>query len=532
MDGGTKTIVVLGGGFAGVSTARYLQRRLPAGWEVILFSQENHFLFTPLLGDVVGSSINPMHVVWPIRQMVRQVSCRTAAVKEVDVRMRQVLYETANGRPAKQPFEHLVIACGSVVNLNIITGMAAHGWPLKTLGDALILRNHLIGLLEKAEVETDTVIKKRLLSVVVVGAGFSGVEVAGEIADLLSASCRFYSRIRPDEIRVSLLEARPRILPELPESLAGFAHRKMSRRGIDIRLNALAQAVTEEGVRLKGGDQIDAGTVICTIGAMANPLVTSVGLPLVNNRLQTNPDLRVEGQSNIWALGDCAAVSNAYDQRPSPPTAQFAVRQAKRLGRNLVLAIQGQPTEPFRFKPLGQFASIGNHKAVGLLFGLKCSGLFAWLLWRSIYLSKMPTLARKIQIAFDWLWQLFFPRDIVQLNLEQTQRFSRAHYEAGQFIFHRGDPGDKFYIIERGRAGVYLDEAASPVASLGPGEHFGEAALLRAAARSASIRAEEPLDVLIISRSSFTQLVRHLDVWRTAMDQALEKIESADEVLA
>jgi NADH dehydrogenase len=528
----TKEIVILGGGFASVSTARYLQHRLPAPWEIMLFSKENHFLFTPLLGDVVGSSINPMHVVWPIRQMVRRAACRTAAVTEVDLQNREVHYETANGRLAKQPYEHLVIACGSVVNLNIITGMAAHGWPLKTLGDALILRNHLIGLLEKAEVETDPVHKRRLLSVVVVGAGFSGVEVAGEIADLLSASCRFYGRIRPEEIRVSLLEARPRILPELPESLAGFTHRKMTRRGIDIRLNALAHAVTEEGVRLKDGEELEAGTVICTIGAMANPLVTSMGLPLVNNRLRTNPDLRVEGQTNIWALGDCAAVTNTYDQRPSPPTAQFAVRQAKRLARNLLLAIAGQPTQPLRFRPLGQFASIGNHKAVGLLFGVKCSGLFAWLLWRGIYLSKMPTLARKVQISFDWLWQLFFPRDIVQLNLEQTQRLSRAHYEAGQFVFHKGDPGDKFYIVERGRAGVYLDEAAPPVASLGPGEHFGEAALLRAAPRSASIRAEEPLDVLIIGRSSFAQLVRHLEVWRTAMDRTLEKIESPDKVLA
>ncbi|HXG13487.1 MAG TPA: FAD-dependent oxidoreductase [Gemmataceae bacterium] len=531
MSTAAKAIVIVGGGFAGVYTARYLQRRVPRDWEIVLFSQENHLVFTPLLGDVVGSSINPMHVVSPIRQLAPRAACRTAAVTGIDLAGRLVHYKTAAGRPASQPYEHLVLACGSVVNLNIIPGMAAHGWPLKTVGDALVLRNHLIGLLEKAEVETDPQAKKRLLSVVVVGGGFSGVEVAGEVCDLLTASCRFYRTFTPKDIRVTLLEARDRILPELPESLAQFAHRKMSRSGIDIRVKAMAQAVTEQGVRLKDGPEIEAGTVICTIGTTVNPLIAASGLPLAGARLKMTPEMRVEGQERVWAAGDCALVPNAYDQKPSPPTAQFALRQAKQLGRNLLRVIAGQPAQPFYFKPLGMFASIGNHKAVGLLFGLKVWGLPAWWLWRSIYLSKMPTVARKVQIAFDWFWQLFFPRDIVQLNLFQTERLSRAHYEAGQFVFHKGEPGDKFYIIERGRAGVYLDEGAAPVAVLGAGDHFGEAALLRAAPRSASVRAEEPLDVLLIGSGSFAQLTRHLEVLRTALERSMQARLALNEVV-
>jgi len=511
-------IVILGGGFAGVYAAQHLQRRAPKGHDIVLFSQENHLVFTPLLGNVVGSSINPMHVVQPVRQMVRRVTCRTAAVTAIDLAGRCVHYRTAANQPASQPYSHLVLACGNVVKLDIIPGMSAHGWPLKTMGDALVLRNHLIGLLEKAQVEPDPDRRRQLLSVVVVGGGFSGVEVAGEIADLLKESARFYSDVPREDVRVTLLHRGERILPELPPSLGEFAREKMHARGIDIRLKSEAAAVTEWGVRLKGGGEVPAATVVCTIGTTANPLLPAAGLPMERGRVKAGGDFRVAGHENVWALGDCAAVTNAHGGQPCPPTAQFAVRQAKWLAHNLAATLAGKPTSPFKFKPLGAFASIGNRRAVGQVFGLRFSGLPAWFLWRGIYLSKMPTLARKVQIAFDWGWQIFFPRDIVQLNLWQTERLNHAHYEAGQFVFHRGDPGDKFYLIEKGTAGVYLDEAGPPVAVLKDGDHFGEGALLSGAARSASIRAEEPLDLLVVGQESFAQLTHHCAVLRVAME--------------
>jgi NADH dehydrogenase len=526
-----RTIVIVGGGFAGVYAARHLRRRLDRDWQVILFSQENHFIFTPLLGDVVGSAINPMHVVWPIRQMARGVTCRTAALTDLDLPARQVVYKTAAGQVARQAYDHLILACGSAVNLDIIPGMAAHGWPLKTMGDALMLRNHLIGQLERAEVETDPAARRRLLAVVVVGGGYSGVEVTGEIADLLKGSSRFYGSHRPEDIRVTLLEGRQRILPELPESLSAFARTKMTGRGIEIRTGAVARSVTETGVSLADGTRIEAGTVVCTIGTTVSPLLAGSGLPLVRNRLQTTGDMRVEGHDNVWALGDCAAVPNAYDQSVSAPTAQLAVRQARQLARNVANAVRGQATRPFSFKPLGMLASIGNHRAVGLVFGVKVSGFLAWFLWRGIYLSKMPTLARKVQIAFDWAWQLVFPRDIAQLNLELTERLGRAHFEPGQFVFHKGEPGDRFYVIERGRAGVYLDEAAPPVATLTAGEHFGEGSLLRAAPHSASVKAEAPLDVLVVGQRPFAQLTRSLEVLRAALERSVQGARSSSRLL-
>ena len=330
---------------------------------------------------------------------------------------------------------------------------------------------------------------------------------------------------------MTLLHRGERILPELPPTLGEFARDKMQARGIDIRLKSEAQAVTEWGVWLKGGGEVPAATVVCTIGTTANTLLTAAGLPMERGRVKAESDMRVAGFENVWALGDCAAVPNAHGGQMCPPTAQFAVRQAKWLARNLAATIAGKPTEPFKFKPLGAFASIGNRRAVGQVFGLRLSGLPAWFLWRGIYLSKMPTLARKVQIAFDWGWQIFFPRDIVQLNLWQTERLNHAHYEKGQYVFHRGEPGDKFYLIEHGKAGVYLDDAAAPVAVLKDGDHFGEGALLSGSARTASIRAEEPLDLLVLSQQSFAQLTHHCRVLRTVVEREWKQRERHDKAI-
>ena len=531
MKSDKKTIVIVGGGFAGVFTARYLQRYLPSDWDIVLFSQENHFIFTPLLGDVVGSTINPAHVVWPIRQMARKVRCMTATMTDIDFEQREALYKTPDGRDARQPFDHLVLASGSIVNLDIIPGMAAHGMALKTMGDAFVLRNHLIGLLEKAEVETNPEVRKRLLTVIVVGGGFSGVEVAGEVADLLKGSSKYYGKHSPSDIHVILVQAVDRILPELPESLSEFATKKMQKHGIDIRTNALAQSVKVNGIRLKDGSEIEAETVICTIGNSMSPLIRGLELPLERNRLKTEPDMSIAGKDNVWALGDCAAVPNEATGAVSIPTAQLAQRQAKHLAKNIADTIKGKPTKPFSFKPLGMLASIGGHKAVGTVFGFKVSGLLAWFLWRGVYLMKMPTIARKIQIAFDWGWQLIFPRDIVQLNLKRTERLGRSHYEKGQYVFHKGDPGDQFYIIQKGVAGVYTDEKEEPITTLKAGEFFGEGALLRNAPRSASIKAEEDLELLMISSESFAQIAGNLEVFRMPMERALQSAESSRKLL-
>jgi NADH dehydrogenase len=521
-----KTIVILGGGFAGVYVASFLERLLPGEWQLILFSQENHFTFTPLLAEVVGASISPLHVVRPIRQMLRRTECRTANVTRLKLETSEVEYQLPGGRVAMQAYDHLVLACGMVVNTNILPGAAAHALPLKTLGDALFLRNRVIGQLEQAEVETDPERRRHLLSYAVIGAGFSGVEVAGEIFDLITDSRRFYPCLRRDDFRVTVIHNHERVLPELPESLGQYARRRMEARGILFCLGKRAQAVTEAGVRLADDSVVGAGTVVCTIGNTLAPLIAGSALPLDRGRVVTDPDMRVKGHANVWALGDCALVPNARDGKPSPTLAQFALRQAKQLAANVRRTTRGEPTAPFSFRMLGEFAAIGHHNAVGEVLGLKISGFIGWFLWRAVYLGKMPTLGRKLQVAMDWAWDLFIPRDIVQLSTRETRRVPRAHYEPGEFIYRQGEPANKFYVIEKGKAAMLVEGWPEPVLFLGEGDHFGEGVILRSAIRRASVRAEEPLDVLTIDRGTFQDLLNHLSLIRTQLDNRLARLEA------
>jgi NADH dehydrogenase len=522
-----KTIVIIGGGFAGAYCARYLERSLPRDWQLILFSQENYLTFTPLLAEVVGASISPLHVVRPVRQILRRTVCRTASVTRLNLSANQIDYQLPHGATAAQPYDHLVIACGMVVNTNVIPGAAAHSFPLKTLGDALALRNRLISQLESAEVETDPAQRRHRLSFAVLGGGFSGVEVAGEMYDLLISSIRYYPSLRKDDVRVVLIHSHDHILPELPASLGEYARARMAQRGIQFCLKARAQAVTELGVRLADGTTLPAATVVCTIGNTINPLLAASDLPLERGRVRTEPDMRVSGHANVWALGDCALVPNAHDGQPSPALAQFALRQAKQLAVNLTNVVAGRPTRPFSYRLRGMFAAIGHRNAVGKVFFLKFAGLVAWFLWRAVYLSKMPTLARKFQVAFDWAWDLFFPRDIVQLNVRETRRVPRAHYEPGEYVFKRGDAAQKFYVIERGKAACLLEGWDEPVLYFGPGDFFGEAAIVHSGSRLASVRAEEPLDVMAIDQGPFQDLLDHLRQMRTNLERRLERLQAA-----
>jgi NADH:quinone reductase (non-electrogenic) len=528
-------VVIIGGGFGGVTVAQHLERRLPSEVEIVLISSENHFVFTPMLAEAVGRSISPDHVVVVGRQMVRRTIWLTAQVTDIDLQSNRVSYVGAGGESASLTYDHLVLACGSVVNMNMVPGLAAYAYPLKTLGDAIYLGNDLIMRAEEAAVETDPARRRRLLTVVIIGGGFSGVEVAGEIAEVAEATRRFYPTLKGERPHIILLQRGDYLIPELnAPSLSTFACDKLRQAGVDVRLNLSAQEITAAGVRLTSGELIEAATVVSTVGTAPNPLIEKLGLALERGRLVTNPDMSVKGTNNVWALGDCAIIPNAFDHKPSPPTAQFAMRQAKQLAANLLRTFRGQSTKPFSFKVLGMLASLGNRNAVAEILGIHISGFIAWVLWRGIYLSKLPSFARKLEVVVDWTWKALFPPNIVQLPLSRTGSVGLARYAPGEFIFHKGDPADSLFVIQAGTAGVYMDETSSSVAVLKPGEHFGAESLSPngQGPHRVSVKAETPLDLITLRRDDFERLAQSDTRLRKGLQSASAALKGYEGLMA
>ncbi len=415
-----KTIVIVGGAFAGTTLARALESGLPSGYEVLLISEESYMTFNPMLPEALGASIFPEQVVAPIRQMLSRGRFIMGRVGAIDAARKSLTASTLAG-DVTLSFDHLVLAFGNRARLDLIPGLAEHGLPLKTVGDALHIRNMVLRRVAQIELEEDPAVRQCLGRFVVIGGGFSGVETAGELVDCLRSIRRYYPRVAPDELKVTLLHDQARLLPELSERLGHAAHRSLAARGVEVRTMARATCVSARAVALSGGEQIRASTVICTIGTRPNPLVERTLLPLERGRIVVNADLSVRHMPGLWAVGDCALAVNGSDDRIAPPTAQFAVREARCLAANLLATIAGQPTRAFRHRSLGAMAAIGHRKGVASIVGIPLSGLAAWLLWRAYYLAQMPTLGRKVRIFVEWTWGMFFPNDITHL------RFTRSH---------------------------------------------------------------------------------------------------------
>ena len=518
-----KRIIIIGGGFAGVACAKRLTSRLKRGEaEVVLFSRENHMVFSPLLADCVGSSLDPSDVMASLRQMLPGVLCRTEEVYSIDLEKKQVTYEDWDGAEAALPYDHVIISSGNVADLNSVPGMADHAYPLKTVGDAAELRSHVLRQLEKAEVCSDPARRRWFLSFVVVGGGYSGVEVAGEINDLVRSSRRYYSWLPENEINVTVVHSRDQILPEISSSLRDFALEKMKKHGIKFILNARAAMATPEGVGLKDGSFLEAGTVVCTVGTSPAPFVQKLKAEADKGKILTAPDMRLKGFDSAWACGDCALVPNAHDGQPSPPTGQFAMRQGAQLADNVVRVLRGDATKPFSFRCLGQLCSIGGHKAVAEMLGFKLSGFWAWFVWRGVYLFKLPTWSRRIKVGADWAWLLLFPRDLAHERASTTERVSHAHYEPGDWIFHQGDAADAFYVIEKGEVEIIREgqDGAQTIALLGPGNFFGEQALIDRSARTKAVRARGPVEVIVMGPQVFRRISGALEPLRQAIAQA------------
>lgn len=519
-------IVIVGGGFAGVTASEELNRRVARDVEVVVISSENHMVFTPMLAEVAGRSLSGLDVVVSGRQVAPRATWLTATVTGVDLKGNEVEYTRPDGKIATLSYAHLVLACGSEINLDVVPGMAAHAYTLRTVGDGFTLGNEVIARFEQATLEPDDDERQRLLTVVVVGGGFTGVEAAGHLFDLMRNVQPFYPQLSRNRPRMVLLQRGARIVPEFQhDSLSEFALRKLQQNGLEVMLKTEVQEVTARYVRLGTGERIDTGLILCAIGTAPPALIKKIGLPMEHGRVKTEPDMRVTGAANVWAFGDCAAVPNAWNGQLSPPTAQFALRQATQLAANLVRVQQGVATRPFRFRPQGLLATIGHHNGVAEIYGLRFSGLLAWFLWRAVYLLKIPTLGRKLNVIVDWAWDIFFKPNIVQVHVEQQRRFKHGHYAARDFVFRKGEPGGAFFVVKAGSAALYLDEAtATPVVTFTKGDHFGDAALLEGAGHptyTASVKAETSLDLIILEAGDFTRLAESLGALQKDLESAM-----------
>ncbi len=510
---GPPRVVILGGGYGGVYAALGLQKAARRGQiELSLVSRDNFFLFQPMLAEVVSGSIEPPHLVNPIRRLCKFTNFHQAEIEAVDVESRNVIiYYRDHPDYRYLPFDHLIIAVGSSTDLSGLPGMAEHAFPFKTLGDALFLRNHLIGLLERAEEEDEMEQRRELLTFVVAGGGYTGVEVAAEINDFVREASRSYRHVDPEEVKVILLQGASRILPELGDELAVFSHRLLERRGVEIRLNTLIRGATAQSAILSDGVTIPTRTLVAAIGAAPNRLLDTIPCPRdQRGRLIVDETLAIPGYDGLWAAGDCAAIPDTQRGGTCPPTAQYALREARNLARNILSVIKGKTARPFSYKNRGVFVPLGRSSAAAEVLGLKVSGALAWWLYRTYYLYQLPRLERKIKVLIDWNLALIFRRDIVQQDIARSGGSSRAHYEAGQIIFRQGELGWSFYIILTGKVEVFRqqDGQETSVATLGLGEYFGEMALLQGGKHTASVRALTPVDLLTMNGSDFTALAK------------------------
>jgi NADH:ubiquinone reductase (H+-translocating) len=412
-------IVILGGGFAGVATAERLERKFgpDPSVEFTLISDTNALLFTPMLAEVAASSLEPTHISSPLRTGLRRTDVVRGRVDSIDLKKRKVLLKSdgSPSRSAEVPFDHLVFALGAVSNYLGMDNLREEAFDFKTLKDAIHIRNHVIDVFERADREPNPEIRRPLLTFVVAGGGFAGAELAGALNDFVRGMLVYYPNVLPGEVRIILIHSRGRILPELSESLAAYALKNMEERGVTFRLNTRVAGARRGVVVLDSDEEIRTETLVWTAGTTPSPLLQD--LPVERDRRGAVPvdkNLAVPGYARLWAAGDCAAVTDAKTGEPCPPTAQFALREAYALAHNIHASVRGRPLKPFHFSGLGTLCVVGHHTACAEIKGVRFSGLLAWMMWRAVYLAKLPGLERKVRVFVDWTIELFFPRDTVQ----------------------------------------------------------------------------------------------------------------------
>lgn len=410
-------ILILGGGFAGLYTALELEKLLandPES-EITLVNRDNFFLFTPMLHEVAASDLDLTNIVSPIRKLLRKVQFFAGDVECIDLPNHTVTVSHGFDRHSHDmAYDRLVIGVGSTTNFFNLPGLEEHALTMKTLEDAASLRNRLIALLEEADSECCSGIRRPLLTFVVAGGGFAGVETIAGINDFIRESIRYYPNLRQDDIRVVLIHPGPVILPELSPKLGVYAQRKLLERGIEVRVECKVTAYDGELATLSDGQVIASRTLIWTAGTTPSELLNDLPCMKERGRVVVNENLEIPDWPGVFALGDCALIPDRATGKYCPPTAQHALREGKVAARNIVTSLHGGKRKAFSFMTIGQLAAIGRRTGVASIFGWNFSGFIAWWMWRTIYLSKLPRFEKKLRVALDWTLDLLFSKDLVQ----------------------------------------------------------------------------------------------------------------------
>ncbi|MYG32700.1 MAG: NAD(P)/FAD-dependent oxidoreductase [Cenarchaeum sp. SB0677_bin_16] len=420
-----KKIIILGGGFAGVECAKHLQKKLSKSTdiEIILVSEDNFLLFTPMLPQVASGTVQTRNIVIPIRTIIKKVTFYEGRVRHIDPVTRQVsLWGTPEKPGITLEYDYLVVALGSETNFFGMNDLENNAFRMKTLNDAVIVRNRIIDMLEQANNEPDPDTRKSLLTIVIVGGGFAGIETAGELNDFLNDAIKYYPKIIMNDISVKVLEALPSILPGFSPKLAEFTQNQMIQRGIEINLRTAVTGfdgniVTTKNLDDQTTDILHTKTVIWTAGVTPTNTVKRSIFKTEKGKIIINEYLEADGYKGVFAAGDCALCIDTSTQKPFPPTAQLAEAQAKRIAANLYSLIKNNSMEKFTYAPRGQMAVIGKRTGIVSIFGLNIRGMMAWLLWRNVYLKKMPSMSKRARLLMDWFQDALFDRDISRLKI-------------------------------------------------------------------------------------------------------------------
>jgi NADH dehydrogenase len=511
-----KKVLVIGGGFGGVFAAKALERQGRGKLEVELVNSNNYFVFQPLLPEVAAGSIHSADAVVPLRQLLRRLQVRQAEIMGIDFDAKKVIVvQGAKRTPIDLPYDELVIALGTGVDLNRFPGLPEHALTMKDLADAHRLRTHVIGCLETADVTREPDNKQQLLTFVTVGAGFSGVETVAETRELVRRALKYYPNIKEDEIRFYLIEYANRILPTFPADLAAYATRRLQLHGIEVLTGVGTKSASGTAVELTDGRIIPTSTIVATIGNGPHRLVETLGLDMHWGRIKTDRFMRVPSLDGVWALGDAALIPLVEHPGEDPAhyatqTAQFAVREGRQLASNIVAKLDSKPLKPFAYTSKGSLASLGMSKAVADVYGFKLSGTLAWLLWRGFYLSFLPGFWSKFRVGLTWMINTVMPPNIVQIQTPPpATRY--VHYRKGDTVFEPGMLIDGFYTVVKGSFRLTIDNEETGEhfeKVFGPGEHFGERVLVRSALRTGLVVALEDGVLLFIAQKDFTRFAR------------------------